>query len=374
MRLKITKKNAKNFFNVILEKSQEVPVLVQFYTNWCGPCQTLKPIIEGAAKKANGKWVLAMVNVEEYQGAAMIYKIRSVPTVLLFHKGEPIASFKGVKPETMILNWVETQLPKRKRKSKYGDAEIFLNQGNVDEAMSNLITQLHKDQPQLEMANILMAIHSIGKNNNIALQALNGINQKGEFKQLIAKIRAMIEMDVDEKDPHTPNHSPYNPKASSADSMINLRAFDEGLMTYLVTEGINDIRKSKGLVELKKNNILRAAAKDHNNYQMKHDVLTHQQKSARKKNVKERVHSFGGKFRVLGENVQYQGMQVIQRYNRVEIIPESYSQMAEKIVDNWVKSPGHYRNLIHPHYSIAGLAIGWNPENHSFFATHVFGG
>lgn len=369
-----TKAPKQNPFEAVLDKSHQLPVLVQFFATWCGPCKTLKPIIEKVAKNAKGKWALAMVDVEQHQAVAMGYNVRSIPEVKLFHKGEVIASFKGVKPDYLIEKWLQTNLPKKKKSSKFQVTDSLLRKGNVTGATTSLLMLLKEENPKLEMANILMALHAMGKNNAMAMQALNEVNPKSEYKNLVKQIKGMIEMDSDEKDPHTPTHSPYNPSSTSANDPINFKKFNEGLMIQLVNELINEVRKSQGAGALGKNRVLRSAAKDHNNYQIKHDILTHDQKDPRKRTVKNRVDSFGGKFRTVGENVQYQGMQVIQRNNRIEVISETYIQMAQKLVENWVKSPGHYQNMINPKFTLEGTAIGWNPENSSVFATQVFGG
>ena len=374
---KSSKVKKKNPFDAVLDKSQEMPVIVQFFTQWCGPCQALKPVMENAAKKAKGKWALAMVDVEQHQAAAMGYNIRSVPEVKMFYKGEPIAAFKGAKPEYIVQNWLDSNLPKKKRKNKYTDADNLLRNGNVHGAMSNILHILHQDNPDAPIAKILLALQSLGHNNAQAMMLINQVEKKGEFKDLVKSIRDRIDMDVDEKDHHTPTHSPYNPKTTktSANDRIDLRKFNHGLLVSLVEDLVNEVRSSRGANSLRGHSILEAAAKDQNEYQIKHDVLSHHQKNQRKKTVKNRVDVFGGKqFRTVGENVQYQGFQVVQRGNQVEIVTDTYIHLAQKLVENWVKSPGHYKNMINPNFDFVGTSIGWNPENRSIFATQVFGG
>lgn len=77
----------KKSFSALLKES-ETPVLVDFYADWCGPCQTLSPIVEEVAKEMHGRVKVIKVNVDKNQVAALHYQVRSIPTLILFHKGE----------------------------------------------------------------------------------------------------------------------------------------------------------------------------------------------------------------------------------------------------------------------------------------------
>lgn len=73
-------------FNEIIEKEQ--PVLVDFYADWCGPCQTMAPYIERVAKEVEGKAKVLKVNIDKNNGAAIAYGIRNIPTLIIFQNGE----------------------------------------------------------------------------------------------------------------------------------------------------------------------------------------------------------------------------------------------------------------------------------------------
>lgn len=98
----IIKVNDDDFQEKVLELSKKVPVIVDFYADWCAPCRILSPTLEKIAREYKGKIVLAKVNVDESQIIAGEFNIMSVPTVIIFKDGTPIESFVGALPEPHI--------------------------------------------------------------------------------------------------------------------------------------------------------------------------------------------------------------------------------------------------------------------------------
>ncbi len=79
-----------------------MPVLVDFYADWCGPCKTMNPIVQQVASEFAGKLKVLKVNVDTNQAAAAQYKVQGVPTFILFHKGQIVWKRAGAVPGHML--------------------------------------------------------------------------------------------------------------------------------------------------------------------------------------------------------------------------------------------------------------------------------
>ncbi len=95
----------------VMRRSLEVPVLVDFWAEWCGPCRSLTPALEKLAAEYAGRFELAKVNVDVAQQVASIFRIQSIPTVLLFVGGQPVDGFMGAQPEAQIRELLDKHLP-----------------------------------------------------------------------------------------------------------------------------------------------------------------------------------------------------------------------------------------------------------------------
>ncbi len=90
-----------------LLKNSPVPVLVDFYADWCGPCKTLSPIVQEVSSMLHGRIKVIKVNVDKNQNAAMKFGIRGVPTLILFKNGAILWRQAGVMPKHQLLQTVE---------------------------------------------------------------------------------------------------------------------------------------------------------------------------------------------------------------------------------------------------------------------------
>ncbi|MDO5527808.1 MAG: thioredoxin [Paracoccus sp. (in: a-proteobacteria)] len=101
-----------DFMAEVVEASMEVPVIVDFWAPWCGPCKTLMPLLEAEVARTKGRVRLAKVNIDENQMIAAQLRVQSVPTVYAFYKGQPVDAFQGAVPQSQIKQFIDklTQL------------------------------------------------------------------------------------------------------------------------------------------------------------------------------------------------------------------------------------------------------------------------
>src|SRR5687767_6650082 len=101
---------AATFAKDVIEASKQVPVVVDFWAPWCGPCRALGPVLEKLAEEYAGKFVLVKANTDELQAEASQFNVQGIPAVFAVMNAEVVDFFSGAMPEAMVRQWLDRVL------------------------------------------------------------------------------------------------------------------------------------------------------------------------------------------------------------------------------------------------------------------------
>lgn len=170
-----------NFQTEVLDKSNDVPVVVDLWAPWCGPCKTLGPIIEKVIDDTNGKVILAKINVDENPALSEAFKVQSIPAVYAVKDGAVLDGFMGSLPEHAVKEFVDSLLPSQ---DELAVSELI---AAGDDASLRLALSM---EPANEDAIVALAGLLIADgNNDEALALLERIPESDRTRPIAARAR-----------------------------------------------------------------------------------------------------------------------------------------------------------------------------------------
>ena len=183
--------NATNFDELVIQKSQDTLVLVDFWAAWCQPCQMLMPVLAKMAEEAQGGFILVKVNSDENQELATQYGVRSLPTVKFFKGGQVVDEFMGVQPEPVIQQLINKNRV-RQGEAKYQQAlSLKANDSATAESLLREVLEAEPDyyEAALELAEVLTSQNKLEE----AQQILDSIKPEQVDKEKLESLKKQIQ-------------------------------------------------------------------------------------------------------------------------------------------------------------------------------------
>ena len=178
-----------DFQKEVIEESYNIPVLVDFWAEWCGPCKVLGPVLERLGEKYKGSWKFAKLDTDKYQDIAAEYGIRGIPNVKLFINGEIVDEFSGALPEHMAEDWLKKTIPGKSYK-QVNEAKILLEKGNEANA-KKILEKILAENPEESDAKLLLAKIYLFSDPNKSLALISNIEYSSENEDTIDPIKTI---------------------------------------------------------------------------------------------------------------------------------------------------------------------------------------
>ena len=249
-----------NFEADVLERSHEVPVLVDFWAPWCGPCRVLGPVLEKLADEYSGKFVLAKINVDESPSLAGAFGVQGIPAVKLIKDGEIAGEFTGALPEPAVREMLSRYLPSE-YDEQADEAADLEEQGKPAEAQaiyqSILDAEPNHAKSLLGLGRVLM---NAGDRDG-ALTTLERISPAAEERKVADRLIARLQLQSDPSADEATLRQKAAAQPDSLDALFDLaqalaanEKFEEALNEFLKIvksdRGFRDDGARKAMVQI----------------------------------------------------------------------------------------------------------------------------
>ena len=178
-------------FQQLMEASFEVPVLVDFWADWCQPCKVLMPVLAKLAEEYQGRFLLAKLNTEESQDIAAHFGIRSIPTVKLFRDGQVVDEFMGALPASDVRAFLDRHIA-RESDTEIDKAHALLSSGDADGAIALLLAARETDPDNSRVTMALSRAQAASGDTAAAEATLDALPDAEKQKPEVVALRSHL--------------------------------------------------------------------------------------------------------------------------------------------------------------------------------------
>ncbi len=174
----------------VITRSHTIPVLVDFWAPWCGPCRVLGPTLDKLAEESAGRWELCKVNTDDAPGIAQRYGVRGIPAVKLFVQGEIVKEFTGALGEAQVRAWLREALPSEEE-ARLKEAEALMDGGDVTAALP-LLMKITAQNPDYDRARIRLAQLLATRDLSRAHRLVEDVDADRDLLPVVEAIRMVV--------------------------------------------------------------------------------------------------------------------------------------------------------------------------------------